>query len=131
MNGLSMLKKITSTTASLLIATALISSCATKPDKIEAAYVSPLGYNGYTCDQLSQEAARVSQNAAKAVGAQDKKAKNDAATVGIGLILFWPALLFVKGSGTTEAEVARLKGEMETIKQVSIQKQCGFEFQQS
>lgn len=131
MNGLPMLKKITSTTASLLIAMTLISSCATKPDDIEAAYVSPLGYEGYTCDQLSQEAARVSQNAARAVGVQDKKAKKDAATVGIGIILFWPALFFVKGSGATEAEVARLKGEMDTIKKVSIQKQCGFEFQQS
>lgn len=106
-----------------------ISSCATPPDKIEASYVSPLQYEPYTCEQLGQEASRISQRAAEASGVQKKKAQGDAVAVGVSLILFWPAVFFVKGKGANEQEVARLKGEMDTIEKVSIQKNCGFQFQ--
>ncbi len=109
--------------------TLVLASCATAPDKIEAAYVSPITYENYTCEQISQEAARVSDRAAQALGVQKKKATGDAVKVGVGLVLFWPALLFVDGDGATETEVARLKGQMETLEQVSIQKQCGIQFQ--
>ena len=62
---------------------------------------------------------------------QEKKATNDAVAVGVGVVLFWPALFFIKGNGATEAEVANLKGHMEAIEQASVQKKCGFEFQRS
>ncbi|MGB7285409.1 MAG: hypothetical protein WBC71_00590 [Salaquimonas sp.] len=121
-------------TRSIITAIALVgmlSACASKPKDIEAAYVSPLNYEPYTCDQLSLEAQRVSARAAEATGAQQKKASNDAVAVGVGLVLFWPALFFIKGNGAKEAELARLKGEMETIEKVSIQKNCGFDFQRA
>jgi hypothetical protein len=103
--------------------------CATKPDAIKAAYVSPLNYEPYTCEQLAAEAQRVSARAGEAAGVQQKKASGDAVAMGVGLIVFWPALFFIKGKGANEAELARLKGEMETIEQVSIQKNCGLQFQ--
>ncbi len=107
----------------------LLASCATPPDKIEAAYVSPIQYENYTCDQISAEAARVSDRAAQALGVQKKKSQGDAVKVGVALILFWPAALFVDGKGANESEVARLKGEMDTLEKVSIQKECGIQFQ--
>lgn len=114
----------------LLSGTALlVAGCATPPDKIEAAYVSPITYEEYTCEQIAQEAARVSDRAAQALGVQQKKAQGDAVKVGVALILFWPAALFVDGKGANEQEVARLKGEMDTLERVSIQKECGIEFQ--
>ena len=106
-----------------------ITGCATKSDDIKAAYISPLNYEQYTCEQLGAEAQRVSARAAETAGIQDKKASGDAVAVGVGLIIFWPALLFIKGKGANESELARLKGEMETIEKVSIQKNCGFQFQ--
>jgi hypothetical protein len=106
-----------------------LAGCAKQVDDIAPSYVSPLAYDLYTCEQLAAEASRISAKAAEAMGVQQKKAQNDAAAVGIGLILFWPAIFFVKGNGASEAEVARLKGEMDAIEQVSIQKQCGFQFE--
>lgn len=103
--------------------------CASKPKDIEAAYVSPLAYDAYSCEQLGAEAQRISARAAEATGAQEKKASNDAVAVGVGLVLFWPALFFIKGKGANESEIARLKGEMEAVEKVSIQKNCGFQFQ--
>ena len=107
----------------------VLASCASKPEDIEAAYVSPLAYEAYTCDQLKSEAIRVSERAQQAAGVQKKKATNDAVAVGVGVVLFLPALLFVKGSGATEGEIARLKGEIEAIEKASIQKNCNIGFQ--
>jgi len=106
-----------------------VSACAKNPGDIAAAYVSPLGYESYSCEQLAAEAQRVSSRAAQVMGVQQDKAQGDAVAVGVGLILFWPALFFVKGNGATEGEIARLKGEMDAIEQVSIHKECGLSFQ--
>jgi len=34
----------------------------------------------------------------------------------------------MKGDGATAGELARLKGELEAIERISIQKKCGIEF---
>ncbi|MBL4890775.1 MAG: hypothetical protein JKX91_02910 [Rhizobiaceae bacterium] len=115
----------------LFIGTSIfLTACATKPENIKASYVSPLAYESYECDQLSAEAERISGHAADIVGVQRKKAKKDAVATGVALILFWPALFFIKGNDVTESEVARLKGEMEALEKVTIQKRCSIQFAQ-
>jgi hypothetical protein len=103
--------------------------CASSASNIEAAYVSPMNYESYSCAQLEQEAERVSQRAIEVTGRQNERATRDAVATGVGIVLFWPALFFVRGDGAQAAEVARLKGEMETIEKVSIQKNCAINFQ--
>ena len=71
----------------------------------------------------------LSARAAQITGVQSSKASSNAVVMGSGLILFWPALFFIKGDGTTAAEVARLKGVMEAVEQASIHKKCGIQFQ--
>ncbi|MFC0282400.1 hypothetical protein ACFFJB_14915 [Camelimonas abortus] len=88
-------------------------------------------YKDFTCDEISYEAQRLSQRAAQAIGVQDQKSTNDAVATGVGIVLFWPALFFIKGDGATSAEVARLKGEMEAIEQASRMKKCGIEFRKA
>ncbi len=107
-----------------------IVGCASRAENISAAYVSPLQYQTYSCSQLGEEAARISSRAAQAAGVQDSKATNDAVATGVGVIIFWPALFLIKGDATTAAELARLKGEMEAIERVSIEKKCNIRFQQ-
>lgn len=109
----------------------VLGACATHPDNISAAYVSPNQYANYSCSQLREEATRVSARAMQVSGAQSSKATTDAVATGVGVILFWPTLFLIKGDGSTAAEVARLKGEMEAIEQVSVQKRCGIEFKKA
>jgi hypothetical protein len=90
-----------------------------------------MAYASYSCPQLREEATRISTRAVQATGQQDSKATSDAVATGVGIILFWPALLFIKGDNTTAAELSRLKGEMEAIEQTSIHKKCGIEFRKS
>jgi hypothetical protein len=48
--------------------------------------------------------------------------------MGVGLVLFWPALFFLEGGdGPEAAEYAQLKGEFEALRENSIQKKCGIE----
>lgn len=124
-----MIKRIGSGLAILSIASGL-AACATSTDQIAPSYVSPTLYLNLTCNQLREEAVRVSNRAAEATGLQDEQVSRDAVAMGVGLVLFWPALFFIRGGGATEAEVARLRGEMVAIEQASIQKDCGIVFQE-
>ncbi|AMN42634.1 hypothetical protein [Rhodoplanes sp. Z2-YC6860] len=51
----------------------LLASCASKSSEITAAYVSPMTYQSYSCQQLGMEAQAVSTKAAELSGAQDQK----------------------------------------------------------
>jgi hypothetical protein len=111
------------------IAAMALACCAKDANQVGATYVSPITYQSYTCPQLAEEAQRVSARAAEASGVQDQKATNDKVAMGVGLVIFWPALLFTKGNDENTAELARLKGSMDAIEQASIQKHCGLTFQ--
>lgn len=105
-----------------------LAGCASTADKIGGQYVSPLQYTGYDCSQLSLEAQRISTRVAHLSGVQDQKATNDAIATGVAIVVFWPAAFLVGGNDQNTAELARLKGEFETIEQVAIQKKCNIQF---
>jgi len=109
-------------------ACAVLAGCATSPKDIAPVYVSPILYQNLDCSQLAQEAARVSQAAAVATGAQQDQATKDTAMMTVGMVLFWPSLFFIGGDKGNAAEVARLKGEMQAIEQANISKKCGLQF---
>ena len=115
--------------ASILVAALGLSGCATNPDNITAAYVSPIQYDGYSCPQLREEAARLSSKASEMVGVQKSKADGDSVAMGVGLIIFWPSLFFLKGDGTTATEVAHLKGQMNAVEEASIKRKGNIQFQ--
>lgn len=62
--------------------------CATRPEKISAAYVSPLQYQTYSCSQVGQELARVNRKILELTSSQQKEADKDAVALGVGLVLF-------------------------------------------
>lgn len=111
-------------------AAAMVAACASKSSDITAAYISPVSYQNYTCQQLGQEAQAVSSRAAVVAGAQDQKRSNDQVATGVAIVIFWPAAFLVGGDGPTAAELSQLKGQMVAIEQASIQKKCGIQFQQ-
>ncbi len=112
-----------------LLAAALLAACAKESADIAPQYVSPLQYQSYSCHQIDEEAQSVSARAAEIMGVQDRKASNDQVAMGVGLVLFWPALFFLHGNSDSNAEVARLKGQMDALEQASIRKNCGIVFQ--
>lgn len=105
-----------------------LSGCAQKAADVAPSYVSPLAYQSYSCNQLVQEANRVSAKVGELSGVQNKKASDDAVATGVALVVFWPAAFFIKGDKQTAAELGRLKGELEALEKTSIQKKCGITF---
>lgn len=123
------MRRILSCVTAALAAT--IGACASSSSDIRASYVSPLQYQGYTCQQISAEAARVSSRAAEVAGVQDAKRSNDQVATGVAIVVFWPAAFLVGGDGQAAAELARLKGEYEALEKISIEKNCSVQFRTS
>lgn len=105
-----------------------LAGCASKSSEIAPAYISPVSYQAYSCQQLGIEAQNVSQQAAIATGQQDKLHSEDVTKATVGAVLFWPVLLFNSGNGATAANLAQLRGQMNAIQQASTMKNCGMTF---
>jgi hypothetical protein len=97
--------------------------CASTAKNVSPAYVSPLQYQHYDCEQVGQELNRVGRKVNEVSGQQDRAANKDAVAMGVGLVVFWPALFFLIG-GDKEDELARLKGEYEALEQCAVDKKC-------
>jgi hypothetical protein len=105
--------------AYVIIAISLLAACAKSPDSIAPSYVSEVGFQNWNCTQLGEESARLSSALAQASTQQENARTND--TVGVLLI----GLPVSSLSGDNIApEIARLKGETEAVRKVSIQKNC-------
>ena len=116
------------TTILLFFISFLLSGCASNPDKIDAAYVSALKYSTYDCQQLGMELDYVGQRTTKLYNQLKDEQKGDQWQMGVGMLLFWPALLALEGGdGPNAAEYSQLKGEYEALRQNVVQKKCGFE----
>ena len=100
-----------------------LTGCASKAQNISAAYVSPLLYQSFNCTQVGDEIGRVSRKVMEVSGQQDNTANKDAVAVGVGLVIFWPALFFLAG-GEHKDELARLKGEYDALESVAVSKEC-------
>ena len=101
-----------------------LAACADSSDKIAASYVSPLIYQDYSCSQLGAELGRITARVAEVAGVQDEAASDDAALMGVGLVLFWPTLFFLDGDTGRESELGRLKGEIEAIEKAATRRNC-------
>lgn len=104
--------------------------CAKSSTEVTGSYVSPMQYQNFSCQQLGEEAQRISERVAVTSGVQDKKRSNDQLATTAAIIIFWPAAFLVGGDDQNTAELGRLKGEFDTIEKVSIQKNCNLQFRQ-
>ena len=112
--------------STLLVATFIVcTGCASNPNKIDAAYVSPLTYARYNCDQIASEMNYVGQETTKLYQRLKSERTADNWQMAAGLLVFWPALLFLEGGDGPEAgRYSQLKGEFEALRQASIEKGC-------
>lgn len=110
--------------ATVTSAAFLMAGCATSSKNIAAASVSPLQYASFECSQLQAESLRLNGKITQLGGRLDEAAANDKAIMGVGLVLFWPALFALGGTKEQEAEFAKVKGEYDALQQAAIQKNC-------
>jgi len=106
-----------------------LGGCASSAADITPAYVSPVAYQSYTCQQLALEAQSISTRAATLTGAQDSQRIKDGWATAAAVVIFWPAAFFVGGDKQTAAELSQMKGQMVAVEQASIAKKCNIQFQ--
>lgn len=103
----------------------IITGCASNPDNIDATFVSPLRYASYDCNQIAQEMGYLEQRTNTLYQNLRSKRTNDNWAMGLGMVLFWPALFALDGGDGPEAtEYAQVKGEYEALRQNSVEKSC-------
>jgi hypothetical protein len=115
----------------IVVISAALGGCASSSADITPAYVSPVMYQSYNCQQLALEAQGVSARAAALAGAQDSQRTKDQVATGVAVVIFWPAAFLVGGDKQNAAELAQMKGQMVAIEQASIAKKCNIQFQGS
>ena len=124
------MKRINLTIVSAAVVLATV-GCASSPNKIAAQYVSPMAYQGYDCEQIALEQNRIERCTGELYQSLKKEANADKWQMGVGLILFWPALFMLEGGDGPEAsEYARLRGEYNALSEVSIMKKCQIQFKE-
>jgi hypothetical protein len=97
----------------------LLVSCAKAPESIAPSYVSDVGYQSWSCEQLGGEQMRISQALASASTQQRKARTNDT----VGVIFLGLPVSSLSGDNIAP-EIARLKGENEAIIRAMRVKGC-------
>jgi hypothetical protein len=108
---------------------AALGGCASSSAEITPAYISPVAFQGYTCQQLALEAQSLSTRAASLSGVQDSQRTKDQWSTAAAVVIFWPAAFLVGGDKQTAAELAQMKGQMVAVEQASIEKKCNIKFE--
>lgn len=102
-----------------------VAACSKDADSIATAYVSPVMYSNYDCEQLSMEQIAIVQRATAMGASVDKDATNDAIATGVSLVLFWPAAFFIGGNDDVkQVELSQLKGKLEAVQSAMVVKKC-------
>ena len=115
------------TTLAVALGAAMVgmSACASAPEDIHATYTPATRWQGETCKQLAEETARIGSDVDRVTGQQRQKRQTDQFATGIGVVLFWPALIAMPLTKDHKAELARLKGEYEAVQREQEAQRCG------
>lgn len=101
-----------------------VAGCATTPEEIQPASLSPLAYKEYSCAEIAAEAGRVSVRESELRAVLKERAGTDAVQMGVGMLLLWPTLLWLDGDGVETEEYAKLKGERVALREAAAAKRC-------
>ena len=107
----------------IALALALV-GCATQPEQIDGTYVSPSTYANLSCQEITEEREQLVAKVNEVSADQKKKASGDAVAMGVGLVLFWPALFLLAAGEDKKAELSALKGNYDAMTAAGIKKKC-------
>ena len=107
-----------------LLATTLLAGCITRSAEVRSEQADPAEFAHWTCDRIDDELDAVQQRAADVAYAVDERAGNNIMALGVGITVFWPALLAMRPAGLEAADLARLKGRYEALRKASAAKGC-------
>ena len=108
----------------LCVTAALLAGCATRSVNVLPLPADPAEFAHWDCNRLDDERDRVQQRAADTAYAVDERVGNNILALGMGLMVFWPALAALRADGPEAADLALLKGRFEALQTAAAQRQC-------
>lgn len=98
--------------------------CATRSGEVLPVPASPAQFAGWSCERIDDETTRVQRRAAELAWAVDERSGNNIAALGVGLTVFWPALLALRPQGPEADDLAQLKGRFEALRETAVLAKC-------
>jgi hypothetical protein len=111
--------------AVLVAAAASLAACALRAVEVAPKPTDPAAYVTWDCEHLHEEIDAVQFRAADVAYAVDARAGNNLIALGLGVTVFWPALLAMRPDGPESDELAELKGRYEALNVVAKRRTCG------
>ncbi len=102
----------------------LLAGCATRSGEVLPVPVNPADFAGWDCERMADELDRVQQRAADRAYAVDERAGNNIIALGVGVTIFWPALVAMRSDGPEAQALAQLKGRYEALRTAAASKAC-------
>ena len=99
-------------------------ACAQASGDVRPSYIPATTYASYSCDQLLPMMLDVQNKVMVVSGQQDYKRKVDQSATGVGIVLFWPALIAMPLTADHKQELSQLKGQYEAIGRAMEIRQC-------
>ncbi len=115
----------TAVVAALALSTLLAAGgCATRSGEVAPLPASPAQFAGWSCERIDDEAERVQRRAAELAWTVDERSGNNIVALGVGVMVFWPALLALRPHGPEADDLALLKGRFEALREASTLAKC-------
>ncbi len=110
--------------ATAALAGLALAGCATRSADVRPLATPAAAFAGWSCERIVEEQDSVQQRAAETAWAVDERAGNNVIALGVGLTVFWPALLAMRPDGPEAADLARLRGRYEALQAAAAQHGC-------
>jgi len=107
-----------------VLGAAVLAGCATRSGNVAPRASDPAAYAGWDCTRLHDEIDTVQQRAADVAYAVDTRVGNNMIALGLGVTVFWPALLAMRPDGMEAEQLAELKGRYEALRTVVARQSC-------
>lgn len=111
--------------AALAALVVLAAGCASRSADVAPRATSAEAFAYWECERLFDESDQVQQRAADVAYAVDARAGNNIIALGLGVTVFWPALLAMRPDGLEAQELATLKGRHDALQQAMARRGCG------
>ncbi|MCK7498981.1 MAG: hypothetical protein MZW92_57035 [Comamonadaceae bacterium] len=101
-----------------------VAGCATRAVDVRPLPADPAEFASWDCARIDDEIDAVQQRAADVAYAVDEIVGNNILALGVGLSIFWPALVAMRPNGLEAEQLGRLKGRFEALRSASGARGC-------
>lgn len=107
-----------------LLAAVLATGCATRSRDVQPRPADPADFQSWSCARMHDEMDAVQQRAVELSWIVDERAGQHVVALGLGLTVFWPALLAMRPDGAEAQALATLKGRFEALETAARTRGC-------